>query len=108
MNNKALIDIGAWWVELACFVVLVIGFVFSIMLQSAFTSYVVILLFGLLAGRFLYYRRHGFPFYLIGMALLLGYVLGTRYGDWKLVILFFLLGAAASYYMHAEGYLENL
>lgn len=71
-------------------------------------SYVVIFLFGLLAGRLMYYRKYSFPFYIIGFALLLGYVLGTRYGQWKLVILFFLLGSAASYYAHAQGWLENV
>ena len=108
MNTRGIIDLSAWWVELICFVVLVIGFLFSITLQSAVMSYVVIFLFGLLAGRLIYERSYSFPFYLIGFALLLGYVLGTRYGQWKLVILFFLLGAAISYYLHADGYLENV
>ena len=107
-NKNGIIDLSAWWVELICFVVLVVGFLFSITLQSAVISYVVILLFGLLAGRLIYYKKYSFPFYLIGFALLLGYVLGTRYGQWKLVILFFLLGAAISYYLHAEGWLENI
>lgn len=108
MDKKAIIDLSAWWVELLCFVVLVIGFLFSITLQSAMMSYVVIFLFGLLAGRLIYYRKYSFPFYIIGFALLLGYVLGTRYGQWKLVILFFLLGSAVSYYLHQQGYLEGV
>ncbi|MDO8642903.1 MAG: hypothetical protein Q7R76_04985 [Candidatus Woesearchaeota archaeon] len=108
MNARGVIDLSAWWVELVCFIVLGIGFVFSITLESAFLSYVVIFLFGLLAGRLIYEKSYSFPFYLIGLALLFGYVLGTRYGQWKLVILFFLLGTAVSYYLHTRGYLENV
>lgn len=108
MDKKAIIDLSVWWVEFVCFVVLIIGFLFSITLKSAVISYVVIFLFGLLAGRMIYYRKYSFPFYLIGFALLLGYVLGSRYGQWKLVILFFLLGSAVSYYAHAQGWLENV
>jgi hypothetical protein len=107
-EKKGVISVLTWWVEMVAFIVLVVGFVFSIFIRSAFVTYIVITLFGLLAGRFIYYKRHGFPFYLITMGLLIGYVLGSRYGQWKLIIVLFFLGGAVSYYVHQQGYLDNI
>ncbi len=108
MDKKGVVNVLTWWVEMVAFIVLLVGFVFSIFIQSAFVTYVVITLFGLLAGRFIYYKRHGFPFYIITMGLLIGYVLGSRYGEWKLIVLLFLFSTAGSYYIHQQGFMENV
>ena len=94
------------WVELFFFIVLIIGFIVSISLGSAFFSYVVIFLFGLMGGRFLQLRKGIVPFYLIVLGLLIGYILGSRYGNWKIIVFCFIIGAAISWYAHEKEYIR--
>ncbi|MBU0535728.1 MAG: hypothetical protein KKE20_02095 [Nanoarchaeota archaeon] len=94
------------WVEIFFLILLIIGFVISVSIGSAFFSYVVIFLFGLMAGRFLQLRKNMVPFYLVVLGLLVGYILGSRYGNWKIIIFCFLLGTAISWYAHEKEYLR--
>lgn len=94
------------WAELFFLVLLIVGFVISVSVGSAFFSYVVVLLFGLMAGRFLNYRKSMFPFYLVILGLLVGYILGSRYGNWRLNLFFFVVGAAVSWVLHSKKILK--
>ncbi len=105
MNKKGFEFLDKW-VELFFFILLVIGFIVSINIGSAFFSYIVIFLFGLMAGRFLQLRKNIFPFYLIVLGLLIGYLLGSRYGNWKIVVFVFIIGAAVSWYVHEKEYIR--
>lgn len=96
-----------YWMDFLFYTLLVIGFIFSILLQSSFLSYVVIILFGLMAGRLIFYFGKKFPLYVILLGFLLGFILGSRFADWKLLVLLFFLGSAMGYYIHAQGLLEH-
>lgn len=100
MEDRKGIEFLDQWVEFFFLMVLIIGFVVSVSIKSAFLSYVVIFLFGVMAGRFLNYRKRMFPFYLIILGLLLGYIIGSRYGLWKVNLFCFIVGAVISWYVH--------
>lgn len=101
-NKKGVLDIGERWVELGFLVLLVIGFIISILLGSAFFSYIVIFLSGMMFGRMLQIRKSQFPYYIIVLGFLLGYILGTRYGNWKIILFLFILGTILSFYLHEK------
>ena len=98
------------WVELLFFALMVIGFVIALIAPSAVISYTVIFLSGMIGGRLLYDRRQKltFPYYLIMIGFLVGYVIGTYYGSRKIVIILFIIGILFSYYLCKKGYLKDL
>ena len=84
------------WVEFVFFVLMVLGLIVGIWASSfsAVISYIVVFLSGMIGGRLLYDRRKKltFPYYLIIIGFLIGYVIGTYYGSRKVVIILFVLG----------------
>ena len=96
------------WVEILFTILLVVGFVFSLATPSAFLSYLIVLCMGMMCGRFLYMRKKNtnVPVVFIGVGFLIGYVLGTRYGNWVVLIALFFLGDYLSYWLHDKGYLK--
>ncbi|MBD3313375.1 hypothetical protein GF345_02950 [Candidatus Woesearchaeota archaeon] len=94
------------WVELFFFTLLIIGFIISLSIGSAFFSYIVIFLFGLMSGRLLQLRKNMVPFYLIVLGLLIGYLLGSRYGNWKIIVFVFIIGTSISWYAHEKEYIR--
>lgn len=106
LKNKKGFSFLDRWAEFFFLVLLIVGFVVSVAIGSAFFSYVVVFLFGAMAGRFLNYRKAWFPFYLIILGLLIGYIIGSRFGNWRLNLFFFIVGAAISWYLHDKGILK--
>lgn len=90
------------WVELFFIILLILGFLLSVSLGSAFFSYIVIFLSAMMAGRFLNLKKVSFPYYLIVLGFLIGYMLGSRYGNWKITIFVFILGFSLSWYLHEK------
>ncbi|MCX6706521.1 MAG: hypothetical protein NT001_00040 [Candidatus Woesearchaeota archaeon] len=105
MNKKGFEFLDKW-VEIFFVILLIIGFIVSISIRSAFFSYVVIFLFGFMSGRFLQIRKNMVPFYLVIFGLLIGYMLGSTYGSWKVILLCFIIGTSISWYLHEKGYLR--
>ena len=105
MNKKG-IDFLDRWAEFFFLMMLVIGIVFSVFIGSAFFSYLVVFFFGVMAGRFLRYRKTVFPFYLVVIGLLIGYLVGSRYGSWRINLFCFVLGTAISWYLHGKKILK--
>ncbi|MBI4150483.1 hypothetical protein HY488_03695 [Candidatus Woesearchaeota archaeon] len=105
MFNKKGVWLSENWAEFFFFCLLVFGFLFSLSLQSAGLSYVMIVLFGLMCGRFLAQRKKRFPFYLIVFGFFVGFLLGARFASWKVLAFFFFVGGALSFYLHERGYL---
>lgn len=100
------------WAEFFFFVVMVIGFVVALLAPSAFISYIIVFLSGMIGGRLLYDRKGKltFPYYIIIIGFLLGYVIGTYigYGDKTVVIILFVLGVLLSYHLHKKGYVRDV
>ena len=83
------------WAEFFFFVIMVIGFIFALWATSfsAVISYIVVFLSGMIGGKLLYDRKKKltFPYYIILIGFLIGYMAGTYYGSRKVVIILFVL-----------------
>jgi 4-hydroxybenzoate polyprenyltransferase len=101
------------WAEILSFIVLIIGFLFSISMDNPAYIYIVIFLAGLLAGRY-YFLKIGkqplFPFFLITIGFLVGYVIGAPIkanANVKVVIVLFFLGWLISHIAHKKRYIPR-
>ncbi len=91
------------WLETLTVVLILVGFVVSLLLASAVLVYLVILLAGFLGGRLFYIKRFKepiFPFILLILGFLFGYVLGSFWTSRFWIIVFFIIGFAVSYFLH--------
>lgn len=97
------------WAEFFGFVLLVIGFIIGISAGSAVILYIISTLFGMAFGRwwFRFKKKLKVPATIITIGALIGLTLGSFYGDRKIVILIFVLGFAASYYLHERKILHS-
>ena len=85
---------------------MLVGFLVALLMGSALVSYFVIVLAGLLAGRFFYLRRITqpiLPFILIIVGFLFGFTLGAVWASRLLVLVFFLVSSFVSYYLPRQG-----
>lgn len=98
------------WAEIFFFVLLIIGFFLSLAAPSAVLSYLMIIACGMMGGRIWYEQRHNFkfPFFLIIIGFLIGYLIGTRYANWIVLVLFFALGGIISYYLHKNKIIHSV
>ena len=98
------------WVEFFFFVLMVVGYMIGLLATSAVISYIVIFLSGMIFGRLLYDRKMKltFPYYVILIGFLIGYVIGTYYGSRKIVIVLFIIGVIFSYYLNKKGYIRDV
>ena len=100
------------WTEFFFFVLMVIGLIVGLWATSfsAVINYIVIFLSGMIGGRLLYDRKGKitFPYYIILIGFIAGYVLGTYYGSRKIVVILFVLGILLSYHLYNKGYLRDI
>jgi len=100
------------WAEVFFVLLLLIGFFISIALPNPWLNYLIIFLAGLLSGRWIYMKKGKqplFPFFLIIVGFLFGYMLGAYPSgliNTKLIAILFILGGIISYYIHKEGYIK--
>jgi len=93
------------WAETLAMILVLIGFFVSLLLTSAVLVYIIVILAGFLAGRILYIKRFKepiFPFILMVVGFLFGYVLGSFGASRSWTVVFFLLGIVVSYYLHMK------
>lgn len=93
------------WAETLAAVLILVGFFVSLLLTNAFLVYAVILLSGFLAGRVFYIKRFKepvFPFILMIVGFLFGYVLGSVWASRFWTVVFFVIGFAVSYFLHLK------
>ncbi|MBI4452540.1 hypothetical protein HY637_03860 [Candidatus Woesearchaeota archaeon] len=97
------------WMELFLLIDMIIGLVLALLIPSAFLGYVLIFLSGIFAGRVVYERKSKivFPYIVIIATFLIGYLIGMRYGDYRVVIILFLIGAIVSYKLFDRGVLRD-
>ncbi len=96
------------WAEILAVLILLLGFFFAIVIQSPAMHYIVILLAGFLGGRVIYERHRYqpiFPFILMLIGFLLGFMLGAISANKKIIMLFFLVGFFVALWAHQKGYM---
>ena len=93
------------WAETSTVVLLLVGFLLSILLFSATLSYLTVILAGLLSGRIFYLKRFKepiFPFILMILGFLFGYLLGGFWVSRWVVVIFFAIAFGVSHYLHTK------
>jgi len=98
------------WAEIIFLILLIVGFLLSLAAPSAVLSYLMIFLVGMMAGRLIYYRKKSmvFPYVLIIIGFFIGYLIGSRYGNWLVITILFVLGSILDYYLHEQGWLKDI
>lgn len=99
-----------YWAEFFFFVLLVIGFMFSVLAPSAVLSYVMIFACGMMAGRLIIERKkkHVAPYIIIIIGFLIGYIIGAYYGNKLVISILFLIGVIFSYYLHNKKIIRDI
>ena len=100
------------WAEVFFIILLVLGFLVSLSIQSTALNYTVIFCAGLMIGRTIFMKQGKqplFPFFLIIIGFLLGYTFGGYIQGLSrtLVVLLFIIGAILSYYLHKKEYIPS-
>ena len=98
------------WPEIIAFILLVIGFFAALGAGSAVIGYTLILLAGFMGGRIWFRVKQNLkiPWSIILMGFLVGFMLGSRYGDKRMIVIFYIFGIVVSYYLHDKGIIKSL
>ncbi len=88
---------------------MVIGLLIALASPSAAISYVIALISGLFAGRLIYEKKEKiqFPYLLIIIGFVIGYLIGVYYGSRRIVIALFVIGAILSYKLYSKKILRD-
>ena len=104
--------VGFWWdwPEILAFILLIIGFIVAILAGSAVIAYTLVLLAGFMGGRIWFRIKNNFkvPWAIILMGFLVGFMIGSRYGDNRMIVLFYIFGIVISYFLHDRGIIKSL
>jgi hypothetical protein len=97
------------WPEVFFVIMLVVGFIISLVSISKYVDYLIIFFAGIIVGRLWFQKRHGqqFPLFLISVGFLLGMILGAIVSDsgtrWGVIFAFYLVGILISISIHKRG-----
>ena len=100
-----MIKIDEQWVETFALFFIVLGFVLSILIKNTNLIYLTSLIAGFVAGRVFYLKRFKepiFPFVIIIIGFLVGYVIGSFSASRVVNLILFALSFAGSYYLHMK------
>lgn len=97
------------WMEFWFLVLVVVGILIALSAPSAVISYVIIFLSGILAGRVVYKRKNKmkFPYFMIVVGLVIGYLIGAYYGSRWVVIALFIIGAISGYRLYEKRIIKD-
>lgn len=98
------------WAEVIGLFFLVSGFVLALSIQSLILNYLLIAIAGLMAGRVIFNKKNKqplFPFILIMIACLVGYLLGSIRFNKIPILIIFAVATYASYVLHKEGHIPG-
>jgi len=98
------------WPEIIGFILLVIGFFIALGAGSAVIAYTLVFLAGAMGGRlwFMAKEKMKVPWSIILMGFLVGFMLGSRYGDQRMIVLFYIFGIVISYFLHDREIIKSL
>lgn len=100
---------GLWekWVEWFAVMLLVVGFIIAVFSTSAVITYAMGFISGMIFGRHFYIRRFRLkmPFVIVMIGYFIGFLLGSFYGNYKVVVICFVIGIVLSYWLYSSGYL---
>ena len=103
------------WMESFFFIVMLIGLLLALASPSAFISYIISFICGLMAGKLIYISRGGedrdrqkikLPFYMVIVGFFIGFLIGVYYGNRIVVVLSFIIASILSYRLHDKKILK--
>ena len=99
-----------YWMEFFFVVLMILGIVVALSSPSAVISYFIIFLVGMFAGRLIYIRKNNIklPYLLIIAGFVIGYLIGTYYGNRRLMIILFVIGSIFSYKLYDKKILKDV
>ena len=97
------------WMEFWFLVLLVIGLLIALSAPSAVISYIISFISGMFGGRLIYERKNKieFPYLMIMVGFVIGYLIGVYYGSRRVVIALFVLGSIISYKLYDKKILKD-
>lgn len=97
------------WPEGIAIVLVIFGFVVSLLTINSLLNYMVVFVAGAIFGNLYYKQRKRWknPAALAGLGFLIGFTLGNFYGNLGKVLVLFALGAWGTYYLHKEKYIKT-
>lgn len=97
------------WMEFFFLVLMALGVLIAFSVPSAVISYSVIFISGIFAGRVIYERKDKikFPYFMIMVGFLIGYLIGVYYGSRRVLIVLFVMGSILSYILYDKKLLKD-
>ena len=107
MNKRGAMSLVDHWVDYLALVVLILGAILAFAGGSLVVTYATIFICGLIIGRCIYKRQHRLKirFYYPLIAFLIGYVVASRFGTYKGIIIWFVVGAVCGSYIHRKKWM---
>ena len=89
---------------------MIVGVIVALSAPSAVISYMIMLVSGMFAGRMVYERKNKIrlPYLMIITGFVIGYVIGIYYGNRKVAIALFVIGAVVSYKLYDKKILKDV
>ncbi|MEK6984305.1 MAG: hypothetical protein AABX33_07060 [Nanoarchaeota archaeon] len=96
--------------EFFFFIVMILGIITALSAPSAFISYIIIFLAGMIAGRLIYERKRKIklPYIMIIAGFLIGYLIGVYYGNVWIIIILFIIGGILSFRLYNNKILRDV
>lgn len=94
-----------YWVETFVVGFMILAFILAVLLNSSIAIYITSVFAGFTAARVFYFRRFKepiFPFIIIIIGFLIGYIIGSFSANRILTLLLFVSAYAGSYYLHKK------
>ena len=107
-NKKAAMNLIDNWVEYVSLIFLVLGTIVSFFAGSKVLAVLIVFVSSLVIGRTLYIRKykHQLRFWFMASAFVLGLIVGTRYLDYKGVLVTFVIGTYVGYWIKKQHILD--
>ena len=98
------------YMEFFFIVLMVLGIAIALLAPNLFTSCLIIFMAGFFAGKVMYERKTNirFPYVVIFLGFLIGFLLGAYYTSKVAMGLIFLIGAVLGYKLYEKGLIRDL
>ena len=95
------------WMEIFFVVIMLLGIVMAVVVRSNIVSYMTITAAGVAAGKIIFERKNKvrFPYILIIIGFLIGYVIGAYDASRQLVLLLFVASSLITYNVLEKGWI---
>ena len=96
------------WVGYVSFLFLILGAIMTFIAGSKVLSVLIVLLSSMIIGRAIYIRKykHQMRFWFMAGAFLIGMIFGARYLSYKAVLVTFVIGTYAGYWLKKQHVLD--